>query len=286
AVHCWGMNDSGQLDDGTITDRITPVAVLGGFTFATVSASAGGGHTCGITTGGATYCWGHNAFGELGDGTTIDQASPVAVAGGASFAAVSAGGGHTCGVTAAGVAYCWGYNNKGQVGDGTTTDRTSPVAVLGGISFAVVSAGAGQTCGVTTTGGAYCWGWNSEGQLGDANRIDSATPVAVWGGLSFAAVSSAGGGGYVTCGVATLNGSVETSLDSIGVAAVSGLTDGAAAELATAPDVRAVEADRVTGISGEQVEAADTAADLAPSPSLASLEGSPSPTSAPFYPRQ
>jgi len=86
--------------------------------------------------------------------------------------------------------------------------------------------------------------------------------------------------------VAALNGSVETSLDSIGVAAVSGLTDGAAAELATAPDVRAVEADRVTGISGEQVEAADTAADLAPSPSLASLEGSPSPTSAPFYPRQ
>jgi len=204
AVHCWDLNDSGQLGDGTTTDRTTPVAVLGGFTFATVTAGAGGGHTCGVTTGGATYCWGHNGFGELGDGTTTDQASPVAVAGGPGFAAVSAGGGHTCGVTAAGVAYCWGYNNKGQVGDGTTTDRTSPVTVFGGISFAVVSAGAGHTCGVTTAGAAYCWGWNYAGQLGDANRIDSATPVAVWGALSFAAVSAAGGGGYATCGNTTL----------------------------------------------------------------------------------
>jgi subtilisin family serine protease len=86
--------------------------------------------------------------------------------------------------------------------------------------------------------------------------------------------------------VAALGGSVETSLDSIGVAAVIGLTDTAAAQLATAPDVKAVEPDAIIGISAEQVEAADPAADLAPSAPLASLETSTSPTSAQFYPRQ
>ncbi len=86
--------------------------------------------------------------------------------------------------------------------------------------------------------------------------------------------------------VAALGGSVETSLDSIGVAAVVGLTDTAAAQLATAPDVKAVEPDAVVGISGEQVEAAETAADLASSMALASPETSTSPMSAPFYPRQ
>src|SRR4029077_6993075 len=85
--------------------------------------------------------------------------------------------------------------------------------------------------------------------------------------------------------VADLGGSVETSLDSIGVAAVTGLSDAAAAALSAAPDVRAVEPDPIIGISGEQVEAADTA-DLASSSALVSLEASPSPTSAPFYPRQ
>jgi len=179
AVHCWGMNDSGQLGDGTTTDRITPVAVLGGFTFATVSASAGGGHTCGITTGGATYCWGHNAFGELGDGTTIDQASPVAVAGGASFAVVSAGAGQTCGVTTTGGAYCWGWNSEGQLGDANRIDSATPVAVWGGLSFAAVSSAGGGgyvTCGVTTSRTAYCWGDNSYGELGDAQA--SSTPSA------------------------------------------------------------------------------------------------------------
>ena len=97
--------------------------------------SAGSDFTCGVTTGGAAYCWGYNADGELGNGDTTTRAAPVAVAGGLSFATVSAGYRFACGVTTSGAAYCWGYNALGQLGNGSTTSSSIPVAVSGGLSF-------------------------------------------------------------------------------------------------------------------------------------------------------
>src|SRR5438309_3172913 len=88
--------------------------------------SAGGGHTCGVITAGVAYCWGNNGSGGLGDGTTTDRMSPVAVLGGLSFAAVSAGGSGSCGVRTGGAAYCWGLNSCGQVGEGTVTGQGGP----------------------------------------------------------------------------------------------------------------------------------------------------------------
>ncbi|PYO64030.1 MAG: hypothetical protein DMD28_00275 [Gemmatimonadetes bacterium] len=54
---------------------------------APVSVSAGLYHSCGVTPSGATYCWGDNAFGQLGNGTTTSSLTPVAVSGGLTFAA-------------------------------------------------------------------------------------------------------------------------------------------------------------------------------------------------------
>ncbi len=87
-AYCWGRNNSGQLGDGTMTNRPMPVAVAGGLSFAAVSAEHN--HSCGVTTAGDAYCWGDNGNGRLGDGTTTQRLTPVAVAGGLSFAAVSA----------------------------------------------------------------------------------------------------------------------------------------------------------------------------------------------------
>jgi len=170
-----------------------------GLTFAAVSA--GGDHTCGVTTSGAAYCWGVNSYGELGDGT-IDttRTTPVLVSGGLSFAAVDAGANHTCGVTTSGVAYCWGDNSYGQLGDGTMTDRATPELVSGGLSFAVVNAERDHTCGVTTSGVAYCWGWNFFGQLGDGTTTDRTTPGLVSGTRAFTTISA---GNQHTCGVTT-----------------------------------------------------------------------------------
>ena len=195
AAFCWGANFFGELGNGSTTGpqtctsvpvpvpcSTTPVAVSGGLSFATVSA--GDGVTCGVTTGGAAYCWGNG--GGLGSTSySSDYTTPVAVSGGLSFASVSTAGSHTCGVTTSGAAYCWGVNTDGELGNGSTTTSLTPVAVSGGLSFATLSADANFTCGVTTSGAAYCWGSNVFGQLGNGSTTNSLTPVAVSGGLSF-----------------------------------------------------------------------------------------------------
>jgi formylglycine-generating enzyme required for sulfatase activity/alpha-tubulin suppressor-like RCC1 family protein len=201
AAYCWGDNSSGQLGDGTTTNRLTPVAVAGGLTFQTLVAG-GYGNTCGLTTSGAAYCWGSNGNGGLGDGTTTDRSTPVAVSGGLTFQSLYGGEGdnHICGLTIPGVAYCWGRNLEGQLGDGTTTSRTSPVPVSGSLTFVALTAGATHTCGLTASHAAFCWGDNQDGSLGDGTLTNRGSPVAVSGGQSFQGLSA---GNFITCGVTT-----------------------------------------------------------------------------------
>ncbi|CAN5785332.1 hypothetical protein BH23GEM7_BH23GEM7_28460 [soil metagenome] len=122
--------------------RITGVFVMPGGPEPTVTGiSAGWDHSCGVTAAGQGYCWGGNAWGQLGEGSTTPRTTPVAVAGGVSFQSISAGssnleGAHSCGLAPAGQAYCWGANFYGQLGDGTTAHRSTPVPVVGGIIFA------------------------------------------------------------------------------------------------------------------------------------------------------
>lgn len=200
-AYCWGDDSVGELGNAvmTTTPQTTPAPVAGGLTFAALTVGFGG-QSCGLTSAGKAYCWGANDAGQLGDSTTTNAASPVAVVGGLTFVSLSTGGAHTCGVSAAGAAYCWGLNSNGQLGDSTTSDRHAPAAVAGGLSFSSVSAGVGHTCGVTTGGAAYCWGFNTYGQLGTGSTADRRAPTAVLGGLTFAVVTS---GGFHTCGITT-----------------------------------------------------------------------------------
>lgn len=128
-AYCWGLNTTGQLGTGTLTNSVAPQQVVGPFEFTVVSA--GLGHTCGVTTAGGAYCWGANRYGQLGDGTLTSTGTPVAVVGGLVFVSVSAGGYHTCGVTVGGLVYCWGGNSNGQLGNGTASGSATPIQVVG-----------------------------------------------------------------------------------------------------------------------------------------------------------
>jgi hypothetical protein len=104
-VKCWGDNSEGQLGDGTFTDRNAPVDVSG-LTSGVVSVSAGGEHTCAVTTTGGVKCWGENHpdYRQLGANTQFNtQSTPVDVIGLTSgVVSVDAGRNHTCAVTTAG----------------------------------------------------------------------------------------------------------------------------------------------------------------------------------------
>jgi alpha-tubulin suppressor-like RCC1 family protein len=195
-TQCLGYNGYGQVGDGTTADKTTPVAVSG-LSSGVAAVSVGGYHACAFINkgrGGGVECWGFNGYGELGDGTTTDKATPVFVGGLSSgVTAISAGGEHTCAVSSAGGVKCWGNNEQGQLGDATTTNKPTPVAVSGLSSGVVaISAGYYHTCALMSVGAVECWGSNGQGQLGDGTTTNKATPVAVSGLSSGVTAISAG----------------------------------------------------------------------------------------------
>ena len=201
-LYCWGGNEYGQTGDGSTNNpRLTLYRVGGAGVWASVSA--GGGHTCGITTAKNLYCWGRNDQGEIGDGTVVSPHLPLFRVGGAGvWSKISAGELSTRGLTTAQNLYCWGSNGLGQMGNGS---NTTPQLTLTRVGAAGVwtrfSARAQTVCGITTAENLYCWGYNEFGQVGNGESglfLSQRTPVRV-GGVGVWTGASVGG--YHSCGI-------------------------------------------------------------------------------------
>ncbi len=167
-------------------------AMSGAATAASVTGNAaaiavGGDHTCAILVSGGVACWGDNSHGQLGNGTTNNSLTPVAVSGISTATAIAADDNHTCAVLASGGVDCWGLNADGELGNGTTNNSLTPVAVSGISTATAIAAGTttdnvyggDHTCALLASGSVYCWGYNQYGQLGNGTAGDSSTPVAV-----------------------------------------------------------------------------------------------------------
>ena len=210
--------------------------------------AAGEFHTCVATSSGPVLCWGHNADGQLGDGTTTQRLTPVPVAGFPGPAqGIAAGGGddgtathaHTCAITMTGGVMCWGSNSHGQLGNNSTVSTPTPVQVSGLTSgVSAIAAGGTHTCALTDAGSVWCWGWNAAGQLGNSSNIDSLVPVQVTGITSGATRITAGHShtcavayGAARCWGVGGNGQLGTGTQSSSnvPVQVSGLTNGIAA---------------------------------------------------------
>ncbi|MCX8643956.1 InlB B-repeat-containing protein [Bifidobacterium sp. B4081] len=195
-LYAWGYNKSGQLGDGTTTDRSRPVKIgkpqgaPDGFTWKQVSL--GDQHSAAIGSDGNLYTWGSNSSGQLGDGTTTSsQNRPVKVGkpqgapDGFTWTQVSLGDQHSAAIGSDGNLYTWGYNFNGQLGDGTTSSRSTPTLIQkpagasDGFAWTQVSLGNSHSSAFGSDGQLYTWGWNQYGQLGDGTQVDKRTPTQV-----------------------------------------------------------------------------------------------------------
>lgn len=251
-VKCWGLGHRGQLgaeEIGSCVDpfgrptgscNATPVDVVG-LESGVVAVIAGYNHTCAITAEGGLKCWGWNAMGQLGDGTTTTRWTPVDVcevydhlAGQclqplSDVSAVAGGYEHTCALTDDGGLKCWGSNIYGGLGAEANEScddpflgfpiacSTSPLDVVGLESgVAAVTAAAVHTCALSNAGGAKCWGLNDRAQLGtetDEFCLDpvfqepsacSTVPLDVLGLAS--GVAAVAAGGHHTCALTSDGG--------------------------------------------------------------------------------
>jgi alpha-tubulin suppressor-like RCC1 family protein len=172
----WGLNAAGQVGDGSNARQYTPVQVSGlgsGSSVIAIGAIAGGGAA--VKADGTVVSWGLNASGQIGDGTTIQRATPVEANGlgsGSGVVGITGGGtvgsGQTLARKATGAALSWGANGSGQLGDGTVSAHKipAPVLVAGVIALA---GGATHSLALKTDGTVLAWGANGSGQLGDGS---------------------------------------------------------------------------------------------------------------------
>lgn len=230
-AYCTGTNDEGELGDGSFVTSASYMPVAPGVVTNWSMIAAGSLHSCAMPryTGAGTvvpWCWGFNASGQLGDGTTTTSNTPVAVTLPALVTEIDStslvvGAAHSCAIVSksthafivSGNVLCWGSNGYGQLGTvapGDSSTAFSNVAVLSdsGQVYSSLTAGEYHTCGVTQGLLARCWGRNNAGQLGSGTAsVKSTTAVSVGGLGSWRSLAA---GELFTCGVTGTAGSGTT----------------------------------------------------------------------------
>ncbi len=200
-IKCWGSGSMGELGFGMITvtgdDELPSAAPAVSLTttpnIEPIAVTAGDFHACALLSDGSVRCWGHNEYGELGQGNTENIGDdelpstigpvPVVTKPNVHVAQLVTGRLHNCALLSDGTVKCWGFNAEGQlgyaskqrsIGDDESIAQLAPIRVTNdpGVFATALSAGGDVTCAVLSDGSAKCWGDNRFGQLGYGNTAN------------------------------------------------------------------------------------------------------------------
>jgi alpha-tubulin suppressor-like RCC1 family protein len=155
-VWAWGSNSSGQLGDGTTTDRWTPVQVVesggSGYLTGIVAIAAGADISVALKDDGTVWIWGANGYGQLGQGNTSTESNtPVKVkdSAGSSYinnvSSIYAGGDHAFVITEDKSVWGWGNGTGGALGNGSTSNHNLPVEITNLKGIVKIGAGDSHT---------------------------------------------------------------------------------------------------------------------------------------------
>jgi alpha-tubulin suppressor-like RCC1 family protein len=192
----WGHGFYGQLGNGIFYTNLnrgtaSPVAVSalpGGRKFAAVAARDFS--SLALASDHTLWSWGRGNFGQLGNGSIANSATPVLVnslPGNRSASAIANGISHQLVLATDGRMLGWGMGLYGQLGHGGWTDSAVPVLAnelpLGRKAVAIAS-GAYHNLALADDGSMWAWGFGYYGSLGDgifytSSPNASAVPVAV-----------------------------------------------------------------------------------------------------------
>jgi alpha-tubulin suppressor-like RCC1 family protein len=201
----WGENSSGQLGDGSTTNRTSPVQIGAGLTWSQVTA--GVAFSGALRPDGSLWTWGINSSGQLGDGTATNRNAPAQVGVDTDWDRLAAGTAFFLATKSDGSLWSWGNNLFGQLGQGTSelfAGGKSPTRVGASTNWQEVSGGQNFSLAITADGGLRAWGSSASNQLGWLPR----TPLPLYPQMG--AVRALSGGSGNSTAMLRTNGSLWT----------------------------------------------------------------------------
>lgn len=220
AVYCFGNSQFGQVGIESVENQELPPDFRSalsvkledsGIPIAIHSLIAGKHHTCARysvknTAATKTKCWGLNAHGQIGIGSsakaigknsgTLGSKLPELLLDSTEFIQTENYDDFSCALKRNGTVQCWGANYNGQLGLGDTADRGTKPEDLGnnlkhldlGLPVRALSHGpsAMSACALLINHEIKCWGRGTEGQLGyEDNLSRGANPTDLGENLPF-----------------------------------------------------------------------------------------------------